>query len=231
MILCMSKQTPLGTLGDRLKHARQLRGLSQAELAIKVGCSQGAIGNIERNLRDGRGETLIQIAEALRVRYRWLKDNDAPMEEAMAAQERVDGYGAATARQVPLLGQARAATWGQAGDGGAGSLPKVWAHQGDPGARAFAFQVGDASMHWSGTPTFPEGTVLIVSPERAPQAGDFVLARPTPKARSVTFKRLVFDGASWYLSPLNPHYKPTALKQPAEQLVGVVVEYWLGGKL
>ena len=227
----MSKHLPLGTLGDRLRHARQLRGLSQAELAIKVGCSQGAIGNIERNLRDGRGETVIQIAEALRVRYRWLKDNEAPMEDGAPAHEPVGGYAVSPTRQVPLLGQARAATWGQSGDWGAGAAPKVWARQGDPGAHAFAFQVGDESMHWSGTPTFPEGTLLIVSPDRTPQAGDFVLARPTPKARSVTFKRLVFDGASWYLSALNPHYKPIALKQPAEQVVGVVVEYWMGGKL
>lgn len=227
----MSKHSSLGTLGDRLRHARQLRGLSQAELAIKVGCSQGAIGNIERNLRDGRGETVIQIAEALRVRYRWLKDNETPMEDAAAAQEPVAGYAPSPARQVPLLGQARAATWGQSGDWSAGSVPKVWAYQGDPGTHAFAFRVSDESMHWSGTPTFPEGTLLIVSPDRQPQPGDFVLARPTPKARSVTFKRLTFDGASWYLSALNPHYKPMVLKQPTEQVIGVVVEYWLGGKL
>ena len=227
----MSKHSSLGTLGDRLRHARQLRGLSQAELAIKVGCSQGAIGNIERNLRDGRGETVIQIAEALRVRYRWLKENESPMEDGAVAHEPEGGYASSPARQVPLLGQARAATWGQSGDWSVGSAPKVWAHQGDPGTHAFAFRVSDESMHWSGAPTFPEGTLLIVSPDRQPQPGDFVLARPTPKARSVTFKRLTFDGASWYLSALNPHYKPMALKQPTEQVIGVVVEYWLGGKL
>ena len=66
----MSKHPFLGTLGDRLRHACQLRGYSQAELAIQVGGAQGAIGNIELIPRDGRGETVIQIAVALRVRYR-----------------------------------------------------------------------------------------------------------------------------------------------------------------
>ena len=56
------------------------------------------MGNIGRNLRDGRGETVIQIAEALRVRYRWLKENEAPMEDGAVAHEPEGGYASSPAR-------------------------------------------------------------------------------------------------------------------------------------
>lgn len=64
---------------DRLRHARVLRGLSQAELARAAGLSQSAISNYENNSRrDSRA--LFELAAILRVNPLWLAQGLGPME-------------------------------------------------------------------------------------------------------------------------------------------------------
>lgn len=47
VILCAGISTDMDTLSSRLAHARELRGLTQTQLAKLVGVSQSTIGNIE----------------------------------------------------------------------------------------------------------------------------------------------------------------------------------------
>jgi transcriptional regulator with XRE-family HTH domain len=68
------------TIAERLKYARGLRKLSQTQLAERVGVKQSAVGNIEAGVREGLG-TLPQLAEALGIRLKWLRDHTGPMEE------------------------------------------------------------------------------------------------------------------------------------------------------
>jgi len=67
------------TLSERLKHARDVRGLTQPELAVRAGLSTGTIGNIEIAYRMSKG-SIPQIAEALRVSYKWLSEGIGEME-------------------------------------------------------------------------------------------------------------------------------------------------------
>lgn len=62
---------PAMELKDRLKQARKNAGLSQVELAEKVGIKQSSISEIERGLTRTSGY-LIQIAKALDVDPLWL---------------------------------------------------------------------------------------------------------------------------------------------------------------
>jgi len=54
------------TIGERLKRLRKEAGLTQAQLAAKVGLAQSAIGNIEAGTR-GYGASILLIAEALKT--------------------------------------------------------------------------------------------------------------------------------------------------------------------
>jgi len=56
-------------IGERIRHARHLRGLTQAQLASKIGCKQGDLSDIERGKgRDGPSyRTLKSVADALGV--------------------------------------------------------------------------------------------------------------------------------------------------------------------
>lgn len=59
-------------LGKRVKEIREIRGLTQDQLAKRVGMTQGAIHNLEK--RDSRGTRYImEIAKALSVSPEWLR--------------------------------------------------------------------------------------------------------------------------------------------------------------
>lgn len=54
-------------LGIRLKYYRELKGVSQGELAKKVDTSQGYISEIEKNLKSPTLRMLYHFAEALEI--------------------------------------------------------------------------------------------------------------------------------------------------------------------
>ena len=65
--------TNVKTLQDRMIAARVFRGLSQAELAAAVGCSQSTIGNIESGYRKSM-RNVTAAARALNVSAEWLSE-------------------------------------------------------------------------------------------------------------------------------------------------------------
>lgn len=79
-------QPRLGTLGERLRHARERRGWDQPELSEKSGVKISTISEIEQG-RIKRTSFAHNLATALRCRVEWLQDNDGPMEDPVAARE------------------------------------------------------------------------------------------------------------------------------------------------
>ena len=69
--------TGVQTLAERLKYARELRHLTQGELAAKAHCVQGTIGNIEKGTRKTL-RNLVDVARALQVSPEWLQDGRGP---------------------------------------------------------------------------------------------------------------------------------------------------------
>ena len=98
----------------------------------------------------------------------------------------------------------------------------------DPGPRSFAVRVsGDSMMSPAGgAPTFPEGTVLVADQDRVPKSGDFVIARE-PGSGGRVFKRLMSDGARWFLRPMNPAY-PSYEIPDTSAVIAVVTESFVG---
>lgn len=66
------------TIAERLKHAREIRGWTQTQLAIAAEVSTGTIGNIESGVRQAKG-SLPQIAEALSISHKWLANGTGDM--------------------------------------------------------------------------------------------------------------------------------------------------------
>ena len=63
----MSKNTIYEKIGKRVKEAREKSGMTQADLAEKVGVSVTYISSIERGISFPRGEVLVGILNALNV--------------------------------------------------------------------------------------------------------------------------------------------------------------------
>ncbi len=66
------------TVSERLKHAREWKGWTQAQLAVAADVSTGTVGNIEAGLRQSKG-SIPQIADALGVSYQWLANDKGEM--------------------------------------------------------------------------------------------------------------------------------------------------------
>ncbi|MEZ9525694.1 LexA family protein [Enterovibrio norvegicus] len=82
--------------------------------------------------------------------------------------------------------------------------------------------VGDSMTAPSGSRySFPDGSRVIVNPEREPHNKDFVVVRLID-SDECTFKKLVLDSGQTYLAPLNPQY-PMIKVDREMQIVGVVV--------
>lgn len=71
--------TFVNTLAERLKHARNLRDLTQKELAQAAKISQGAISNYETRLRASPRQ-LLKLAAALKISPLWLAEGVGAME-------------------------------------------------------------------------------------------------------------------------------------------------------
>lgn len=66
------------TIGERIKHAREKAGMTQSELATKLGyTSPTAVSLIEANERSIKVDTLHKIAEILHQDYQYLATGNA----------------------------------------------------------------------------------------------------------------------------------------------------------
>lgn len=65
-------------VGDNVRHAREQRGITQAELAAAVGLTRGSVTNVEAGNQRTPLRTLLAIAQALDVPFAALVDGDLP---------------------------------------------------------------------------------------------------------------------------------------------------------
>src|SRR5215470_560210 len=83
------------TIGERVKAAREKRGMKQAELARRLGCSVNALSMLEHNaISDPRASRIIGIAETLQVSADYLLGlQDEAQPSPSTARQRVDTPG------------------------------------------------------------------------------------------------------------------------------------------
>lgn len=102
---------PIGSLGDRLRQARKALGLSQADLALKIGVSQPAVATWESGMHDPRRDVLTRVATVLGVPFDWLAAGTAGRvgEDRSAAA----AYIRRPMQNVPILSKASMARFAQ----------------------------------------------------------------------------------------------------------------------
>lgn len=86
-------------LGEKLKHLRQERGMTQAELAEKLGVSPSAVGMYEQGRREPDGTVLARIAAVLRCSADELLNVDSPSE----ISDVIDGFARTLESQRGLM--------------------------------------------------------------------------------------------------------------------------------
>ena len=76
------------SFGDRIKYYRALKGLTQSELAKKIGKTEETVSNIERGLNSTKLEVIQDIARALSIDimqlFDFVKDGEIKDKEKFA---------------------------------------------------------------------------------------------------------------------------------------------------
>lgn len=210
-------------LNERIREAIKGSGKKPAQIAVEIGRTPSAVSLLlNGDTRSLKAATALALEKATGYSSEWLVSGQGER----IASHCVNVSFASQGRLVPIISFIQAGGWAEIQN-------DVWtemfsARSSNPGPHAFALRVEGDSMTSDSTPTFPEGTIIIIDPDRGPKAGDYVVAR---YGESATFKRLMTDGAAWYLKPLNRDYRPIEIDKPEMVVVGVVIEYWTGGKL
>ena len=197
-----------------------------AEAARKLDMDDSQLSQIAgKNPIRNIGATLARrIEKAFHRPEGWL---DVPHSQLLLPQPPAD-ENVAPARdlrnEVPLISWVQAGDWRNLEDNfHAGDAERWVATNASVGKHSFALRiVGDSMTNPGASPSFPEGTIIIVDPEREASPGRYVVVRQKSDTEC-TFKQLVRDAGKHYLKPLNPRY-PLLEMLPDAVICGVLVQ-------
>lgn len=205
------------TLSERLNHVLKLTGVTQSELACRIGIKQQSISQICSG-KSARSRFTMQIAEALGVNAQWLATG--------AGRISVEGgnveSGPDVEASIPLINWVQALDWAEIAEGFALNDAEEWREvYGKLNKGCFALRVrGDCMENSGGKISIPEGAVIVVEPGAPFTSGSLVIAK-LDDAKEAIFKQLVIDGEQKYLKPLNPQY-PAIPVSGNFNIIGVV---------
>jgi len=238
---CEMERSHERTIGEAVRQVRRARKLTLADVADQIdGYDTGGLSRFERGEQGVSEEKLRQIAVVLEVpltvlyaiaEFEW--DFDLKSSERLLRDEAFKFipqdmkwlYNAPRIHtRVPLISWVRAGTWADIEDPSTVAVDDVeeWRETtAIVSDRAFALRVvGDSMANPYGAPSIPEGSVVIVDPEKPADNGSIVVAM-LDDSNQATIKRLVIDGPNKYLKPLNPAYRTIEINGNCS-VVGVV---------
>lgn len=211
-----------------MKAAADLRGLkSLTEVARLMDVSTQTLKNWESRgvSRDG----MLRAERYIGCPSNWVQTGIGEMHPLVQNVTK-----AIPRRTVPIVSWVAAGSWHEVEDMYEPGFADDWfdCFDSQPSDNAFALIVEGDSMknpHPDGL-SFPPGTVIVVDPNRAATAGDYVVAKDVATQKA-TFKKLMHDAGRWFLQPLNPAFPTLEIDDPDIRVIGRVVEYRIGGKL
>ncbi|MFQ2693688.1 LexA family protein [Aeromonas caviae] len=220
------------TINDRISERRQALKISKNELARRVGITHASVNKWESGLNQPKGRYLNDLAAALGVSVDWLltgkeEGTTGVAESPFPGYRNVEPAVIPQGGRVPILSYVQAGNWREMCEqatGFDGSLEYVAAGV-SVGSCAFGLWVRGNSME----PDFKEGDLLIVDPDEAPKAGDFVIAKNG--SEEATFKKYRSRGEyddgrpRFELVPLNDDHETLSTDQTHIAIIGVVVEH------
>ncbi|MEO5367370.1 MAG: helix-turn-helix domain-containing protein [Magnetococcus sp. WYHC-3] len=217
------------SLSHRIRIAREHAGLTQKELADRVGISQTAVHKLECG-RSRSSRRTVTIALTSGVNPVWLETGHGDMlatpsgaMEATAAGHLIGedpgAFMSTPAARVPLIRWSEAGDWSREPELLNSSKIQEWvALTRRFTTRTFALRVTDDSM----AEEFSQGDLVIIDPTREPEHNEYVVVSSLV-GKMTSFKQLVMDGGRYFLKPLNPRYPITEIDMSQTHICGVVV--------
>lgn len=133
------------------------------------------------------------------------------------------------AAPVPLISWQRAARWAEESDPTIVDEAEDWLYcPAQHGPRTYCLRVRGDSMHNpSGKPSYADGDIIFVDPDRAAAPSDRVIVRLEDQ-QDATFKQLLLEDGRKLLKALNPEWTPRYIEIGGEPIItGVVIGKWV----
>ena len=211
----------MASFGEKVRARRKELNLTQQQLAKLSDLSQTTIGDIERG-RNTSSVGLVDLAKALKCKA---EDLVTTKDAKMPAYQKFMDRTLSNYRSVPVISWIRAGRMSDIeniDDPDVGSWP-IESPDHTLGPRGWALRVAGDSMDDGSPNGIREGWIIFVDPDKPAVAGSYVIAKDV-RTQQATFKKLAYDGGTWYLKPLNPHYPMIEIDDPAVRVIGVVTE-------
>lgn len=203
------------SISYRVKLAREIKKMSQVQLAKAVGISQGTLSDLERGKNRSSLE-LTKIADVLGVSAIWLSEGRGEMSDRSGSnvininQDKL----VPAQKTVPLLDWGDVTKFLLQGDEFVNhEVALIATHLTLEGG--FALNVQGDNME----PDFKAGETIIVDQHFKYESGDFVIV--IEDKTKPTFKQIINDGSDWLLKPTNPRYPITTLRVD-QKVIGVI---------
>lgn len=206
---------------DRVRKARLAKLIAsrykgdRAQLITESGLSGGRISQL-LDPKEVFGERAARNLERkLGLPERWLDVEEVTNTEP----------GPAIREGIPLISWIQAGSWAEAVEPYHHGDIKTFVPSLKPtSTRAFALRVRGDSMTSPYGRSYPEGSIIIVEPDRRmPVNGERIIAK-LEGSNEVTFKVYKEEDARRWLQPLNPSHEP--IREPFKVL-GTVVGTWI----
>lgn len=217
-----------------LKQVAERAGLSPASLdQIIKGVLLPPKKDGSRNPRALGDDAARKIEDAEKLGTGWFDRDEPPLASVAAANaahrlssHQIEGL---NTLGVPLISWVQAGSWSDIADpyevGDAEDwLPCPTRH----GPRTYCVRVRGDSMHNPGArPSYADGDIIFVDPDRDAQPGDRVIVRLEDQ-QEATFKQLLVEDGRKLLKALNPEWKPRYVEINGHATItGVVIGKWV----
>jgi len=202
---------PARSIGERIRQARKSRGLSQSDLAQRIGVSQPAIANWESGLHDPRRLMLAKLGAALEYPLDWLAAGDRSVAES--DKHAAAAYIRRPVQHVPVISFRSAALLALDMTADPHTMAEDYIPVTAGSSKLFAVFLEDEAVNLA----FPIGTLVVIDyADRAPTDGVFCLASV---AGDPILRRWRADPARFEPVSTDPRYEPV-LADSASPIIG-----------
>lgn len=194
------------TLHNRIKEIIAESPYKPAEIARRIDVSRATVSLWMNNgTKSVASDNLINLCDLLGVNFKWLQTGKG--DKYVVSKSNVD-YVSNMEFRVPLVSWVRAGEFCETQDLFSPGDAEEWIPK-PPNASnsSYALRVKGGSMTspYPNAKSYPEGTIIIIDPEKDVLPGDRGIFR-SPDDNEATFKELVSDAGKLYLKPLNPQF-------------------------
>lgn len=200
------------SIGERIKAARKALGLSQTDIARRVGVSQPAIANWESGVHDPRRLMLARLADALETPLDWLAAGDRSAVES--DKHAAAAYIRRPVQHVPVISFRAAALLAQDPSADPHAMAEDYIPVTMGTLRLFAVFVNDEAMNLA----FPPDTLVVIDyGDRRPEDGDYCLIRSVD---GLVLRRWRRDHAAGYFEPVSTGAGFSVIPAEAAEVIG-----------